>query len=340
MPRLSLARPLRALHPARPLTAPTHPSVRPIVPSQPRTMVASTHATFKYFDPSSVPAGQKAWNKVDVRASSFKDIAVSKPVYNARDDADDFRDVDRTGFAFHTSPSSVPASAVLADGPEVRTAYYAEVEAALRAKLATGDKVSRVVIFDHTIRVRDPTAARQPVQSVHVDQTPAAAAARVRRHTGADAERLLKGRFQLINVWRPLGHAASDHPLAVVDWRTTEESDLVATDLLYPVYEGYDGDDRGREVAPRADLASTDGYEVRGETYNVQPNDRHRFYYVKDMRPDEVMFIKCFDSASEGVAGNKGVAGFTPHTAFEDPNTPEDAKPRQSIEVRALVFYD
>jgi hypothetical protein len=306
-------------------------------------MVASTHATFKYFDPASVPAGQKAWNKVDARASSFKDISIDKPVYNARDDAADYTDVDRTGFAFHTYPSAIPAEAVLADGDAVRTDYYAEVEAALRAKLATGDKVTRVVIFDHTIRVRDPAAARQPVQSVHVDQTPAAAAARVRRHVTepGEAERLLKGRFQLINVWRPLGHPASDHPLGVIDWRTTDESDLVATDLLYPVYEGYDGEDRGREVRPsEAQLMSTDGYEVRGETYNVQPNEKHKFFYVKDMRPDEVMFIKCFDSASEGVAGNKGLAGFTPHTAFADPNTPADAKPRQSIEVRALVFYD
>lgn len=305
-------------------------------------MVAATHSTFKYYDPASVPAGTKAWNKVDVDTSSFKPISLDKPVYNARDEADDFRDVDRTGFAFHTYPSSVPASTVLANGPEVLNDYYPEVEAALRAKLATGPKVSKVVIFDHTIRVRTPDAARQPVQSVHVDQTPAAAAARVRRHVGGEeAERLLKGRFQLINVWRPLGHPASDHPLGVIDWRTTDESDLIATDLLYPIYESYDGEDRGRETLPdKSKWDSTEGYEVRGETYNVQPNDKHKFYYVKDMTPDEVMFIKCFDSDSEGVAGNKGVAGFTPHTAFTDPNTPADAKPRQSIEVRALVFYD
>ncbi|GMK54811.1 hypothetical protein CspeluHIS016_0113970 [Cutaneotrichosporon spelunceum] len=306
-------------------------------------MVTATHSSFKYFDPASVPAGEKAWNKVDVRASSFKDIEIDRPVYNARDNAEDFRDVDRTGFAFHTYPSSVPAETVLADGPEVRDAYYAEVEKVLRAKLATGDKVTRVVIFDHTIRVRDPDSARQPVQSVHVDQTPAAAITRVRRHVTepGEADRLLKGRFQLINVWRPLGNPAVDHPLGVIDWRTTDETDLVATDLLYPVYDGYDGEDRGREVRPDEDkLASTDGYEVRGETYNVQPNEKHKFFYVKDMTPDEVMFIKCFDSASEGVAGNKGVAGFTPHTAFVDPNTPADAEPRKSIEVRALVFYE
>lgn len=61
---------------------------------------------------------------------------------------------------------------------------------------------------------------------------------------------------------------------------------------------------------------------------------------MKDMTPDEAMFIKCFDSASQGQPGGlDGVAALTPHTAFIDPNTPSDAKGRQSIEVRCLVFY-
>lgn len=59
------------------------------------------------------------------------------------------------------------------------------------------------------------------------------------------------------------------------------------------------------------------------------------------MTPDEVMFIKCFDSRSEGRPnGREGLAALTPHTAFVDPATPPDAKGRQSIEVRCLVFYD
>jgi hypothetical protein len=41
------------------------------------------------------------------------------------------------------------------------------------------------------------------------------------------------------------------------------------------------------------------------------------------------------DSITDG-----SVALCTPHTAFIDPTTPADAKPRESIEIRALVFYD
>jgi hypothetical protein len=302
----------------------------------------STSASFIYIDPTTLTPGVKPWNKVDTAEGvSFGLTTRDLPVYDARAEAADFKDVDRTGFAFHTFPSNVPASEVLSDGPRVRTDYYAEVEAALRAKLATGPEVKKVMIFDHTIRVNDPKAARQPVQRVHVDQTPAAAETRVRRHTGAEADELLKGRFQLINVWRPLGHNASDYPLGVIDWRSATNKDLIAIDLLYPDRQDGDNDDRGKEVRPdEVSYNSTEGYKVGGETYSVAPSDSHRFYYVKDMRPDEVMFLKCFDSESEDVKPGTGIAGFTPHTAFIDRKTPADAKPRQSIEVRCLVFYD
>lgn len=51
------------------------------------------------------------------------------------------------------------------------------------------------------------------------------------------------------------------------------------------------------------------------------------------MRADEAILLKCFDS-DESIA-----ARFTPHTAFDDPAAPADRPPRESIEVRALVFF-
>ena len=304
----------------------------------------STEGVFRYFDPASQASGEKPWSKVDADIGSFSQKSVNAKVYNARANSEDFRDVDRTGFAYHTYPSKVDGNAVLKNGPEVVSQYYPEIEQALRDKLVNGKDIKKVVIFDHTIRIKDPNAARQPVNQVHVDQTPKAAEVRVRRHSPEDADELLKKRWQLINVWRPLGHAASDTPLAVIDWRSAKREDLRAVDLLYPKREAEkdDGDDRFKEVRPdEASLRSTAGYEVKGETFNVSPNPDHRFHYVKDMTPDEIMFIKCFDSASQGLDSDKpGVAGFTPHTAFTDPNTAKDARPRQSIEVRCLVFYN
>ncbi|OLN83730.1 hypothetical protein CCHL11_08719 [Colletotrichum chlorophyti] len=293
-----------------------------------------TTGAFRYLDPTTLNG--KPWTKVDSDVTSFSRTERRRSVANIRDAGVEFG-TDVSGFAVYRSPAREKD---FTDDAAVREGYYAEVEALLREKLPG---VKKVVIFDHTIRRREKSSPRQPVQQVHVDQTPRAAEVRVRRHLPAEeAEELLKGRYQIINVWRPIGHPASDFPLAVVDWRTTEPQDLVAVDLLYPKRVDADDDDRGKEVLPDPTSAeSTEGYEPKGETYSVAPNERHKLYYAKDMTPDEAMFIKCFDSRSEGQpGGKKGVASYTPHTAFVDPATPADAKGRQSIEVRCLVFYD
>lgn len=294
-----------------------------------------TTGVFRYIDPATI-SDKKPWAKVDVSAASYTYRDENRPVSNMRTQEPSYFGTDKSGFAVYHSPATERS---FTDDTAVRQGYYSEVEALLKAKLPG---VKKVVLFDHTIRRRRPDAPRQPVAQVHVDQTPGAAAARVRRHLPAgEAEELLKGRYQIINVWRPIGHVASDHPLAVVDWRTTGEKDFVPVDLLYPARgDGDDGDDRGKEVLATRDLMDTEGYEVKGETFAVRPAEGHRFWYYKDMTPEEVMFIKCFDSRSKTMTGRGDVAHCTPHTAFEDPETPKNAKGRESIEVRCLVFYE
>lgn len=145
--------------------------------------------------------------------------------------------------------------------------------------------------------------------------------ARVRRHilNAAEAEELLKSRYQIINVWRPIKRPAIDFSLAVIDWRSLHPEDLVKVDLMYPKRkERNDGNDCGKDVlADPSSIDSTEDYEPRGEQYVLAPNHTHKFFYVKDMTPDEVLFIKCFDLRSQGQpGGTDGVAGLAPHTAF------------------------
>jgi len=303
-----------------------------------------TTAIFKYVDPTSYDATatapfEKPWTKVDGPGYSFKLIDHERSVENIRGNESKFS-TDKSGFAVYNHPAKETA---FREDQAVRDGYYAEVEEVLRQKLPG---IKKVVIFDHTIRRREKASPRQPVQQVHVDQTPQAAETRVRRHVpSSEAEELLKGRYQIINVWRPIQNPASDFPLAVVDWRTTDPSDFTKVDLLYPKRQDSPNkddadDDRGKEALPDPEsITSTHGYEVKGETFGVKPSDKHRFYYLKAMTPDEVMFIKCFDSRSQWF-GHEGVAHCTPHTAFVDPQTPADAPGRQSIEVRCLVFYE
>ncbi|MCJ1226394.1 hypothetical protein MMC12_003045 [Toensbergia leucococca] len=299
-----------------------------------------TTSTFKYIDPSSYdPTAtapfKKPWSKVDGPGYSFRLADHKRSVEDLRSQFHNFS-TDKSGFSVFEASAK---EKTYTDDAAVRGGYYNEVEQLVKDKLPG---VKKVVIFDHTIRRHEKASPRQPVQQVHVDQTPQAAETRVRRHLPPDeAEQLLNGRYQIINIWRPIGHPASDFPLAVIDWRTTQPSDFVKIDLLYPQRNDNDNDDRGKEKLPEeASVISTEGYEVKGETFGVVPSEGHKFYYMKDMRPDEVMFLKCFDSRSQIHGGEKGVADCTPHTAFVDPDTPKDVKGRQSIEVRCLVFYD
>lgn len=68
------------------------------------------------------------------------------------------------------------------------------------------------------------------------------------------------------------------------------------------------------------------------ETSRVAYNPAHRWYYFSEMQTDEALLIRIHDSAIDGRAR------LSFHTSFENPLMP-DAPPRESIEVRALVFF-
>jgi hypothetical protein len=215
--------------------------------------------------------------------------------------------LEREGVSFANAPSAL---AHFEDDDRIRDAYYPESER-LVAEL-TG--ASRVVTFDHTIRRhhpgredRIPGVPRQPVRRAHVDYTVQSAPQRVRDIFPDEADELLKRRFAVINVWRPLRGPVQDAPLALADASSVPSDDLVAVDLLYP--------------------------NRTGEIYYVKFNRSHRWFYVPRMTRDEVLLFKCFDSAEDGRAR------FAPHSAFDDPTVPRDVAPRESIELRTLAFF-
>ena len=74
--------------------------------------------------------------------------------------------------------------------------------------------------------------------------------------------------------------------------------------------------------------------DLAAETFALAFNPGHRWYYAPRMQRDEIFLFKCFDSAPNGGPP------FTAHTAFDDPNTPADAWPRESIETRTFAFFD
>lgn len=218
--------------------------------------------------------------------------------------------VDREGFALLEAPTQVED---FWDENQIRTIYYPEAERLLKAAIGA----EKVFIFDHTLRRRAGPgplhsvraaegAPREPVGRAHVDHTEVSGPRRLRDFLGDEADAWAKGRFAVVNVWRPLFGPLEDAPLALCDARSVAAEDLVACDLVF----------RDRV----------------GETYALTYSSEHRWRYYPRMTRDEVLLLKCYDS-------RKDVARFSPHTAFDDPATPPDARPRESIELRSFVYF-
>jgi hypothetical protein len=190
---------------------------------------------------------------------------------------------------------------------EIARVYYPECARLVRQ--ATG--AARVLVFDHIVRNAARMAKGSTIKGyagrVHNDYTAWSAPQRVRDLMGDEAEELLKHRYAEINVWRPIRGPVLRSPLALCDAQTLSEENLVASELRYP--------------------------DRTGETYAVTFNAGQRWYYFPKMEADEAVLIRCFDSARQGPAR------FSAHGAFDDPQTPPDAPPRESSEVRTLVFF-
>jgi hypothetical protein len=215
--------------------------------------------------------------------------------------------LDRDAFAVI---SNVPESAEkeFTSDESIKKNYYSELEKLILENVPGSD---RVFFFDHTIRRANPNAPRAPVTRVHIDQTAASAKHRGSQHLPEEAEKLLQGRYRIINIWRPLNGPVQSFPLGFASSSSVEDSDLIPIEHRYP--------------------------DRTGETAGVRYNARQKWYYLSGMKNNERLLLECFDSEALK-PGTKVQGGRVPHTAFTDPRTPEGAPGRESIEVRALVF--
>jgi hypothetical protein len=191
----------------------------------------------------------------------------------------------------------------------VRRVGYAEVEELVRH--ATG--AATAIVFDHNVRrggsgsaVRPATEPKRPVFHVHTDFTAESAFARAARVLGSNWPR--DKRLVAINVWRPIKGPVLDSPLAICDASSVADADLRKAELIYP--------------------------DRTGEINYVAYNPAHRWYYVREMDPDQVWVFKNYDS------GRDGRAQFTPHTAFADRPPDAATPPRESVEFRAFALFD
>ena len=212
--------------------------------------------------------------------------------------------LEREGFLFVNHETKVKN---FYDEGEVRSVYYKETEELV--KQTSGAK--RVLVFDHTLRSADQATREEkqisgPVRNAHNDYTEWSGPQRVRDLLPDEAEELLKRRFAVVQTWRPINKPVQREHLAIADARSMGTKELIPSARIYP--------------------------DRRGEVYHSTFNPAHRWYYFPNMQRNEAIVFKTFDSARDGRAR------WTAHCAFDDPTSPPDASPRESIEMRTLAF--
>ena len=185
-------------------------------------------------------------------------------IHNGRPHTKDFV-LDRNGFRFVRHDTKV---ADFYDEAELKRVYYPEMEALIKAE--SGAK--RVVVFDHTLRtadddLREAKQIREVVRRVHNDYTEWSAPQRVRDILRGEAEELLKRRFAIIQVWRPIRHPVETHPLAIADAQTLSPSDMIVSERHAP----------GRI----------------GQTYAIKYNPAHKWFWFPRMRREEAWSSRC-----------------------------------------------
>jgi hypothetical protein len=218
---------------------------------------------------------------------------------------------DREGFVIADDPDAIVAD--FRDEAVLRSTYYPSVERLVRA--VTG--AWRVVIFDHTHRSsslsrRAADSTDVAVEEVHNDYTAASGPRRVRELLGRllpdeDTDALMQRRFGVFNVWRPTNGVVQRWPLALCDMRTLDPGHIVDAELKWPHRTGY--------------------------VCAIRHNPVQRWFTFPAMDTREALVFKCYDSAA--VDG----AHFGAHTAFDDPTSSPDGRPRESIEVRAIALF-
>jgi hypothetical protein len=271
----------------------------------PETAASSIEATVNYFldtgeKPFTATGGPGEPGVLSGGGQDPREVVIR----NGRRAAADFT-LDRNGFHLVRHDTKVVD---FFDEADIRATYYPEMEALVKAQSGA----SRVVVFDHTLRTADDEARaarriREVVRRVHNDYTEWSGPQRLRDLLPQEADALLRRRFAIVQVWRPLRYPVETFPLAICDAQSLAPTDLVVSERRYP----------GRI----------------GQTYAITYDPAHRWYWFPRLRREEALVFKVYDSLRDGVAR------WTAHTAFDDPTAPPGARPRESIEIRTLALF-
>ena len=174
----------------------------------------------------------------------------------------------------------------------------------------TQSGADEVYVRHHLIRTESKDDFNKAyARFVHCDfslDTVRSASLNLLRDRKQDPEKYRNVDFAWYNSWQPFDHEVAQNPLAMLDAQTIHDGDI----------QEYNYGGNGKLSKSSIPIYS----------------DTHQFYYYSNMMPNEVLLIKQMDSRSDQAA-------VAPHTSFIDPNSPADAPPRRSIEVRMMAVF-
>jgi hypothetical protein len=218
--------------------------------------------------------------------------------------------LDGSGFTLLEQRSTVTD---FGDPDQLDSVYTREATSLVRE--VTG--ADHVVSLGWVIRRAGPDlrGAQPPAPDVHVDMHPGRADARFAAEAGRPYRRAI-----MTSLWRAFSPPPQDWPLALLDYRSTDDAEGEANLLLFV--------DELPDEGSVPEIADVDS-QPAGSVFAYQPG--HRWWYFPDMSLDEALLFKLHDTDHD-------VAWRVPHTAFHD-ELAVGAHPRESIELRTMAFF-
>jgi hypothetical protein len=217
--------------------------------------------------------------------------------------------LETSGFELFRSHSAV---ADWLDDAQVQETYPVEIRRFMKA-VTGADEV--VTVGPGILRwsERSPQSgsrdASDPARLIHSDAS-AAEAARSAARANPRPERTIR-RAVHHNIWRAFSGPPVDLPLAVCDASTISSADMI-------------------DAVAAFDVDGVITWTLDALNFSYSP--KHRWMFYADMRPDEVLVFKGYDTDPERPK-------FTPHTAIDDPTVGPEATPRASVEIRTISYW-
>jgi len=241
--------------------------------------------------------------------TTFRDV----PILNARPLQERGElDLETNGFILMSHKTAVED---FTNPEEIKTTYFTEMSALIES--VTG--ADAVIPFNYLVRTEDRVNnwANAYARYVHLDYNETSAVELMRNLAAKNGHcedpvvddysyhsplEGLPRHLAMYNCWQPIVQEVQRNPLTLIDAQSLEDDDLVDY-----IIQGAVG-----------------ALPVRREG--------QRMYYFPRMQRDELILFKQADT-------RPGHARCCPHTSFDDPNSPENALGRRSIETRFVAVF-